>query len=72
MGFMCYGVPSVNEAVIHYKAGISFKMKAVNNSKTNVYIQKAEYNGKPYTKPYITHNMIVKGGELKLFMGSQT
>ena len=70
-GIYVLGSPSVNEAVIHYKAGISFKMKAVNNSKTNVYIQKAEYNGKPYTKPYITHNMIVKGGELKLFMGNK-
>jgi putative alpha-1,2-mannosidase len=37
----------------------------------NKYIQKVEYNGKPYTKSYITHDMIVKGGELKLYMGSQ-
>jgi putative alpha-1,2-mannosidase len=36
-----------------------------------MYIQKAEYNGKPYTKSYITQEMIVKGGELKLYMGSK-
>ena len=61
----------VNEATIHHKKGISFTLKAIDNSATNIYIQKAEYNGKPYTKSYITHDMIVKGGELKLYMGSK-
>ena len=46
-------------------------MTALNHSKENIYIQKAEYNGKSYTKSYITHEMIAKGGELKLYMGSK-
>jgi putative alpha-1,2-mannosidase len=70
-GIYVIGSPAVDEATIHYKENISFKMMAVNNSKENKYIQKAEYNGKPYTKSYITHDMIVKGGELKLYMGSK-
>ncbi|KFF03028.1 GH92 family glycosyl hydrolase [Flavobacterium reichenbachii] len=70
-GIYVLGSPLVNNAVIHYKKDISFTLTAVNNSAANLYIQKAEYNGKPYTKSYITHDMIVKGGELKLFMGSK-
>ena len=69
-GIYVMGSPAVYEATIHYKSTISFKMIAVNNSKENKYIQKAEYNGEPYTKSFITHDMIVKGGKLKLFMGS--
>ena len=68
-GIYVLGSPLVNNAVINYKEGISFQLTAINNSSTNMYIQKTEYNGKPYTKSYITHDMIVKGGELKLYMG---
>ena len=50
---------------------MSFKMTALNYSKQNIYIQKAEYNGKAYAKSYITHEMIAKGGDLKLYMGSK-
>ena len=70
-GIYVLGSPLVKTATIHHKEGIAFTLKAVGNSKTNIYIQKAEYNGKPYTKSYITHDMIVKGGELKLYMGSK-
>ena len=69
-GIYVMGSPAVDEATIHYKPTISFKMIAVNNSAANKYIQKVEYNGKSYTKSYITHDMIVKGGELQLYMGS--
>lgn len=69
-GIYVLGSPLINSATINHKDGVSFKMTAVNNSAANMYIQKAEFNGKPYTKSYITHEMITKGGELKLFMGS--
>lgn len=70
-GIYVMGSPQVNSATIQNAKGKDFTMYAVNNSATNIYIQKAEWNGKPYTKSYITHEMIAKGGELKLFMGSQ-
>jgi predicted alpha-1,2-mannosidase len=69
-GIYVLGSPLMNSATINHKNGISFKMTAVDYSKENKYIQKAEYEGKAYTKSYITHEMIVEGGELKLFMGS--
>jgi predicted alpha-1,2-mannosidase len=70
-GIYVLGSPVVNEAVIKVKEGKSFQLMAVNNSKNNIYIQKASYNGEPYTKSYITHDMVMKGGELKLFMGDK-
>lgn len=70
-GIYVMGSPQVNSATIQNAKGKDFTMHAVNNSATNIYIQKAEWNGIPYTKSYITHEMIAKGGELKLFMGSQ-
>jgi predicted alpha-1,2-mannosidase len=69
-GIYVLGSPLVNQATVQTKNGGAFKMTAVNNNPTNIYIQKAEFNGKSYTKSYITHEMITKGGELKLYMGS--
>lgn len=70
-GIYVLGSPLVSHATVNYKDGISFTLNAVDQSSANIYIQKAVYNGKPYTKSYITHDMIVKGGELKLYMGSK-
>ncbi|CAM2832739.1 alpha-1,2-mannosidase, putative [Flavobacterium succinicans] len=70
-GIYVMGSPLVQSATIQNPKGKAFTMNAINNSATNIYIQKAEWNGKPYTKSYLTHEMIAKGGELKLFMGSQ-
>ncbi|RZJ54107.1 MAG: glycoside hydrolase family 92 protein [Flavobacterium sp.] len=70
-GIYIIGSPLVNNAVIHYNQNTSFTLNAIDNSDKNIYIQKAEYNGKTYTKSYIKHDMIVKGGELKLYMGDK-
>ena len=56
-------------ATIQLPNGKPFTLEAKNNSKENIYIQSATYNGKPYTKGYITHQMIANGGELVLEMG---
>lgn len=69
-GVYVLGSPLIDNATIHYKNGVTFEISAIDNSRSNIYIQKAEYNGKPYTKSYITHEMITKGGQLKLYMGN--
>lgn len=51
--------------------GKVFVIEAINNSPTNIYIQRAELNGKPHEKCYLTYNDIVKGGKLILTMGPQ-
>jgi len=52
------------------KEGTTFQIKAENSSEENRYIQSAELNGEPLNKPWISHFDIVKGGILKLVMGS--
>lgn len=53
----------------NYYSGSTFKVKAINNSKENVYIQSAKLNGKVLNRAWITHQEIVAGGELELVMG---
>ena len=52
-----------------YASGKYFKVKAIGNSPENIYIQKAELNGKPLDDPYLDFAEIAAGGVLKLYMG---
>jgi putative alpha-1,2-mannosidase len=70
-GAYVFGSPLFNEAEIELPGDKSFKIIAENNSAENLYIQSAELDGKPYEKSFITHKDILKGGVLKLTMGSK-
>ena len=50
---------------------ITFNVIAQNNSDRNRYIQSVTLNGKPYTKGYIEHQDIIKGGTLTIKMGPE-
>jgi putative alpha-1,2-mannosidase len=67
------GSPLFRRVVIHldknYYPGREFVIETRNNSKENVYIQSATFNGKPLNKPWIYHQDVVKGGTLALVMG---
>lgn len=54
-----------------YASGGKFTIVAKNNSPANYYIQSAKLNGKSYSKCWISHSDIVKGGLLELVMGDQ-
>lgn len=62
------GSPDVEKAVIHLDNGRTFEVLVNNQSDTNVYVKKVELNGKELTRPFITHNDIMKGGKLHFFM----
>ncbi|MHC4855531.1 MAG: GH92 family glycosyl hydrolase [Planctomycetota bacterium] len=47
----------------------TFTITAENNSPKNVYIQSAILNGKPLNRPWITHEELISGGNLKFEMG---
>lgn len=47
-----------------------FTVKAEGLSDKNIYVQKATLNGQPYSKSFITHADIMRGGELVLYMGN--
>lgn len=44
-------------------------MEAPDASAENIYIQRATWNGRPYTRNYISHDMLAGGGTLRLDMG---
>jgi len=54
-----------------YYKGRQFTIIANNNSKANIYIQKAELNGKPLKNFWFTHEDFAKGGTLEIWLGSQ-
>ena len=70
-GVYVFGSPAVDEVKIALPEGRSFTIVAKNNSPTNIYIQSAELNGKPYGKSYITHSDVVAGGVLQFVMGPE-
>ena len=55
----------------NYYKGKTFTIKTINNSKENVYVQKATLNGKPQTTPFINFSNIVNGGTLILKMSKE-
>ncbi|MBP3236293.1 MAG: GH92 family glycosyl hydrolase [Bacteroidales bacterium] len=64
------GSPSFNKTEIFLTNGRTFKVIAKDNSPENVYIQSATLDGKPYTKSWISHEDIMRGGTLVFKMGS--
>lgn len=65
------GSPAADEVVFRPGAGKELRFKAVNNSKSNIYIQEVKFNGKKYDKTYFTHEDIIKGGEIEFIMGDK-
>ncbi|WDF68185.1 GH92 family glycosyl hydrolase [Sphingobacterium oryzagri] len=70
-GEYVFGSPSLDRASISMPSGKTFTIVANNNAKENVYIKSAKLNGKSYTKMYITHEDMLKGGELVFEMSDK-
>jgi predicted alpha-1,2-mannosidase len=70
-GAYVFGSPLFDKASIKLPHNKTFTVETVNNNAQNIYIQKAELNGKPYNKTYIMYDDIMKGGTLKFTMGAQ-
>ena len=54
-----------------YYSGKEFVIETKNNSYDNYYIDKAELNNKPLNSYKISHQIVTKGGTLKLFMSNK-
>ena len=65
-----FGSPLFDRAELQVAGGV-FTIVAENNSAENKYIQRVWLDGRPYTKPYIDHAEIMKGGELRFEMGTE-
>ncbi len=78
MGFypVCPGTPyyvlsgaTFPTLTIHPEGGKAFTIKTLGASDNNIYIQSVKLNGKPYTRNYLTHDDLLRGGMLELTMG---
>lgn len=65
------GSPLVDEANINFGNGKEFKIKAINNSAKNVYVQKVMLNGVEITDFTLNHFDLIQGGELVFYMGGK-
>lgn len=64
------GTPLFAKLTMTFEDGKQMVINAPGNSDTNLYVQKASLNGQPYTKNWISHQDLQKGGTLEFQMGA--
>ena len=57
---------------LNLENGRTFTIEAENASKENIYIDKMELNGFPYSQFSLPHDEMMKGGKLKVVMRNET
>ena len=67
-GYYLLNTPFLKESVIHLDNGNSFKISAQQLSDKKRYVGKALLNGKQLNRAWISHDELMKGGELVLEM----
>jgi predicted alpha-1,2-mannosidase len=67
--FYYIGSPVFRRVSIDLGSGRNFIIDAPESSEANRYVQRAELNGKPLNRAWLTHAEIVSGGRLLLQMG---
>ena len=63
------GRPVVDNAKVRVPGG-TFEIVAHNNSKKNKFVEKMVLNGKELNEPFFSHEDLMKGGKLELFMSA--
>ena len=61
------GAPLFKKAVIHFENGKTFEISAPEN----IYIDDMKLNGKRYTRNYLTHGDLMRGGRMDLDMSAE-
>ena len=65
-----FGAPQLPSVTLHLQNGHTFRVVAEGLSRDNKYVQRIYLNGRPLKSKTISHESILKGGELKFVMGS--
>ncbi|RAJ08539.1 putative alpha-1,2-mannosidase [Chitinophaga skermanii] len=65
------GTPLFKKVTLKLENGKSFVINAPNNSEENLYIKQLKLNGREYSKNYISHFDILKGGQLDAVMSNK-
>ena len=62
------GAPLFKKATLQMENGKTLVINAPENSDKNIYIKNMNFNGKPHTKNYVTHEDMQNGGEINIEM----
>lgn len=65
------GAPLFKKATLHFENGKNLVINAPANSDKNIYIESMTFDGKNYTKNYLEHFELLKGGVLDIKMGDK-
>ncbi|MBB4153912.1 putative alpha-1,2-mannosidase [Sphingomonas jinjuensis] len=65
------GSPLFERAVIQVGGGRSLTIEAPGNRADTPYVQSVTWNGRPWTKSWIAHAELAKGGTLRFAMGAE-
>jgi putative alpha-1,2-mannosidase len=65
-----FGSPLVDHAEVELGGGKKLVVEARGNGEGRPYIQTVTWNGKPWTKSWISHAELMKGGTLVFEMGA--
>ena len=65
------GAPLFKKATLHFENGNTLVINAPENSDKNFYIESMRLNGQDYTKNYVEHADLLKGGEIDFRMGDK-
>ena len=65
------GAPLFKKATIHLENGKKFTIEAPDNSAENIYVNSLKLNRKPYTRNFITHSELMKGGRIEAKMTAE-
>lgn len=61
--------PIFEKATITTGAGHLFEVITHTQTAESIYIQRIEYNGRPYRKNYLLYDMIMRGGVFEIYLG---
>ncbi|RZM23688.1 MAG: glycoside hydrolase family 92 protein [Pedobacter sp.] len=70
-GQYVFGSPVIDKARISLPGGKEFTISIKDNKPGNSFIQGMKLNGRSYTKSYLLHKDLLKGGKLEVTMGSK-
>jgi predicted alpha-1,2-mannosidase len=68
--YYAVGSPLFKQATVNLPNGRSLVIKAPSNSARNIYVQGLKVNGKRYSKTYLPHDLLARGGVLEFELGS--
>ena len=65
------GAPLFKKATLHFENGNDLVIEAPHNNDENIYIESMTLNGKEYSKNYLKHEDLLKGGVIQFEMNAK-